>query len=240
MVDKLVNRPPEGNPDNVRLDPDLPPKYSGKSVEEIARMHAEAEKRLGEMRQQLGKERQEREAYASLQARAPAAKAKAELDPDDPESYISAKVQEAIQPYAQVLAKQQEASFHSEMDRMHPDWKDIVVDEGFGDWVAKSKVRLGLYNAANAGYDINSASELLENWKARQASEQTVEKAAKQAVKKEKDLRAVSSEKRGSKPTTERVLKRSDIRALKQHRPEEYSRMRADIERAYREGRVTE
>ena len=53
-LEKVIEEPEEANQDEPSTDDDLPEKYRGKSSQEIAKMHMEAEKLLGRQSSEVG------------------------------------------------------------------------------------------------------------------------------------------------------------------------------------------
>lgn len=136
-----------------------------------------------------------------------------------------------------IMARQAQAK--AEFERRHPDAMQVVQDKDFQEWVGKSRVRLELFQKANA-FDIDSGDELLNTYKelkaARAATQQTQlsddEKSAR-----DKTLRAASVDSGGTGESSKKIFKRADILKLMMN-PAKYREREAEIARAYQEGRV--
>ena len=121
----------------------------------------------------------------------------------------------------------------------HPDYLEIVGDPKFQEWVKESPIRTQLYVSAH-NYDLNSANELLGNWKERSLLSNTaVAEAAKQgkrteAMKNGKGVSRTSSESIAGK----KVYRRADLIRLRTNEPDRYEALQDEILSAYSEGRV--
>ena len=132
--------------------------------------------------------------------------------------------------------KQQEAL--ARLQSAHPDFKTIIQDQGFIDWVTKSKVRTELLRRADQSYDFDSADELLTLWKERQNVVNDTAKSETQA-RKESVKKASTGDTKGSAEAPSRKLyRRADIIKLMQNDPDRYMQLAEEIRTAYAEGRV--
>ena len=238
MNDKLVNRPPEGDPSQVTrpVEPVLPDKLAGKSTEEVADMYLNLERKMSEQALELGQLRRLTEATVTKsQPQAPP-----ELDPDNPQPYIDHKVSEALAPIAGTLYEQKQQQFEAKLTEKHPDWQDVAGTDEFANWISESNTRMQIYQMADSGMDYEAASELIGTYKAINGLDANANKAVEKAVKREQKIRATATERGGTGNQTMngKTIKRADIIALKQRNPEEYRRRQPEIVRAYKEGRV--
>lgn len=241
MDDKLVNRPPDGDPSGVTAQPEpMPEKYANKSAAEIAEMHLAAEKKLGEQALEIGMLRRTQEATV-LQ---PKPEPMPELDPDNPQAYIDhmleSKLAQALKPIAGTILEQQQTQFEAKLTQKHSDWQEVAGTEEFSNWIMESPVRQQIYQMADTGLDVEAASELLSTYKATQGLDVNATKAVEKAVKREKKIRATASERgsTGNQTIAGKTIKREDVIALRQRNPDEYRRRQTEIVQAYREGRV--
>ena len=196
----VVNLPPEGNPGLVQEQPQLPEKLQGKSVQEIADMYQNLESRMGDQSMEIGQLRRLNEA-AVQRVQEDVAKPPLEFDRDNPAPYIQQVVADTLRPVAGVLAEQKQESFEAKLTEKYPDWKDTVKDDAFGTWVGESEIRLNLFSQAHHLSDFSSAAELFDNWKNLNGIEQKADEAVQTAVKKERKLKAASTERGGSVDT---------------------------------------
>lgn len=223
---------------------DVPEKYRGKSVKEIAQMHMEAEKLIGRQGSEVGELRRIVDDYIRAQA---ASKQQLQAEPVEEEEFFAnprGAVDKAVESHPAI---QQAKQLNAEMIRnralaalqaTHPDYQQIVSDPGFQSWVSGSKVRQELLVRADRQFDFDAANELLSLYKERKgAAVQTVEaekQARKQAVRAATTTVSSGSDEAPSK----KMFRRADIIKLMQTDPDKYDMMQPEIMAAYREGRV--
>ena len=192
----------EVNPEEATLQPeepveeetttDVPDKYQGKSLEDVVRMHQEAEKLLGRQSSEVGELRKVVDDYISSTIQQPTENTETEEEIDfytEPEKAIAQAINnhpklKAAEEVTQAFAKQ---NAMQQLQSNHPDMQEILADEKFAEWIKGSKIRTQLFVQADQGYDAEAANELFNLWKERKAVvSQTVEaeKAGRrQAVK---------------------------------------------------------
>lgn len=227
---------------------DVPPKYRGKTAAEIARMHMEAEKLIGRQAQEVGEVRKLADELIKRQLEPKqevTATKEDEIDFfEDPKKAVSKAVEThpAIQEARQqaMLLKQQQTL--NRLQTEFPDFQQTVTDPAFAEWVKSSPVRMRLYAAADADYDFDAASELLNNWnyvkpKAASAPAQQAPeiKAAQKAAVKAATVDVGSN---ASTPTTSKIYRRADLIRLQLEDPDRYYQLQDEILAAYAEGRV--
>lgn len=223
---------------------DIPDKYQGKSLEDIVRMHQEAEKLLGRQSSEVGELRKTVDTFIQTQLakeeQAHASTAE-EIDFfDDPKRAVEhaianhPKLKEAEAVTAQM--KQSEAL--TRLKSTHPDFDKIITDQSFLDWVGKSKIRTQLLQSADKAYDFDAADELFSLWKERQnivaEAAQTETQARKQSVKNA----STGNTKGSGESPSRKVYRRADIIKLMQTDPDRYMSLAEEIRTAYAEGRV--
>ena len=124
----------------------------------------------------------------------------------------------------------------------HPDFKEIVADDEFKEWVGKSKVRQQLFMSADRNYNFDAADELISTFKALKGhrAQETQEEIERIRSTQEKSLNAASNPAVGgsSEPTGKKIYRRADLIRLNQRDPQRYEQMQDEIMRAYQEGRV--
>ena len=224
-------------------EPELPTKYQGKSMEEVIRMHQEAEKLLGRQSSEVGELRKAVDSLIQQQtqlSQTQAPQLEEEIDFfAEPEKAVRKAIEnhpkikeaeEASRQYKQNFAIQQ-------LQSKHPDMTSILQDERFGEWIKASKIRTQLLQQADKQFDYEAADELFTLWKERQSTVQqtaTAEKAErKQAVKS-----ASTGNARGSGEQAKKIYRRSDIIKLMKTDPDRYQSLADEIMKAYAEGRV--
>jgi hypothetical protein len=224
----------------------LPDKYQGKSATDIARMHQELEKRLGQQSSEVGELRQ---AFDDMVRQGMAQQAPApevtEVEEVDFFADPNAAVNQAIannpvmrQMQAATVQLQKEKSLTA-IQAKHPDMKDVIGTDKFQTWVKGSQFRQNLFAQADRNYDFAAADELLTLYKDTQGvvkSQAAVEKVAKKAELKKASTGSSRSNPEGQ--STRKVYRRRDIIELMNSDPKRYAAMSDEIMKAYAEGRV--
>jgi hypothetical protein len=243
-IEEQVTETPqeEQTPESV-VEQVIPEKYKGKSLDDIVRMHQEAEKMIGRQAQEVHEVRSLADQLLKRQLeadKAPAVESAPEVDffenPQD-------SIKRAIENNPAVLeAKQANLEFKrmktaQQLSAKHPDMATIVQDTGFQEWVKASQVRLGLYAKADAEFDFSSADELLSTYKElKQVRNNNVHETGKQ--QKAQALKAAGVDTGGSGEVAKKVYRRADLIRLKMTDPDRYEQLQPEIMAAYSEGRV--
>ena len=228
-------------------DDDLPEKYKGKSASEIARMHRELESRLGQQSQEVGELRKafDEMVKTSISAQQQPSAPEPEVDEMDFFADPTSAVQRAIDNHPSlkqaqaVAAEMAKSQSLAALQAAHPDMKEIVSDDGFKEWVGKSKIRQELFEKADRGYDFDSANELITLYKERQGViKQT---AAMEKTAQKNEVRKASTGSARSNPDgakSQKKFRRRDIIELMNRDPKRYEALQPEIMKAYAEGRV--
>ena len=235
----IVNAPDEGNAAEVeKPESSVPERYQGKTPDDLMKMADELRTTVDRMGNELGELRAYRD--QTLEKAAESDKG-AEQEPVDffenPEEAVRRIVNEATADIRKSFNQSSEDAVRERLTAQYPGWEDTVKSNDFQSWVAGSRHRVNLFVQANAA-DWDSATELLDTWGKIQGVEKTAEKAAEKAVDRDRKLRAVKTEKGSAGIDPRKILRRSDLRSLRQTNPERYNELLPDIKRAYEEGRV--
>jgi hypothetical protein len=240
------------NTEEVANEVEMPEKYKNKSLDEIVRMHQEAEKLIGRQAQEVGEVRKLADSLLKQQLEAKHDKQPEpaqEIDwYDDPQKAINQALESnpVLKQLQEQQAIQAQRAALDVIEKSHPDFVSVAQSEDFQQWVAGSKVRQRLYNDAN-NYDADSALELLDNYKSLRGLKQQKEetsKAADEALKKtdsegrSKALKAAAVQQGGTGETGKPVYRRADLIRLRMQDPARYESMADEILNAYAEGRV--
>jgi hypothetical protein len=225
----------------------LPDKYQGKSATDIARMHQELEKRLGQQSSEVGELRTAfdemvKNSMAAQQAPTPEVTEVEDVDFfADPKAAMNQAI--ANNP---VMRQMQEATVQLQKEKSlaaiqakHADMKDVIGSESFQTWVKGSQFRQNLFAQADTHYDFAAADELLTLYKDSKGAATrhvAVEKAAKKAELKKASTGSSRSNPEGK--TSRKVYRRTDIIELMNRDPKRYEAMQSEIYKAYAEGRV--
>ena len=229
--------------EEVKTEVEIPEKYKEKTLQEVISMHQQAEKLIGRQGTELGELRRVANSYVQNQPQTKQAEPEESNDDDffaNPKQAVDKAIQNhpKIRQAEQLTQEMQRSKALSSLKEKHPDFTDVVKDQGFQDWVNNSKVRAELFARADHRYDYDAADELISTWKEkRQVGSKTVEmekQARSQDIKSATTTVASGS---GEAPS-KKIFRRSDIRNLINSDPDKYESMLPEIVRAHREGRV--
>jgi hypothetical protein len=224
-----------------------PEKYKGKSLDDIIKMHQEAEKLIGRQAQEVGEVRKLADELIKRQITPQEQPAKAIEDDTDFFADPVKAVNKAVESHPAVVQAQQAAAQMARMQtanrlaQSHPDYTQVISDPEFASWVNESPVRQRLYAAADRQFDFDSANELLSNFKAlKKAKQDTVQQAAQQLQEQRtQTLKAATVAVDGATgETSKKIYRRADLIRLQMTDPERYMALQDDIMTAYTEGRV--
>lgn len=243
IEEQVTETPQEEQTPEPVVENVIPEKYKGKSLDDIVRMHQEAEKMIGRQAQEVHEVRSLADQLLKRQLeadKAPTVESAPEVDffenPQD-------SIKRAIENNPAVLeAKQANLEFKrmktaQQLSAKHPDMQTLVQDTGFQEWVKASPVRLSLYAKADAEFDFGSADELLSTYKElKQVRNNNVHETGKQ--QKAQALKAAGVDTGGSGEVAKKVYRRADLIRLKMTDPDRYEQLQPEIMAAYTEGRV--
>jgi hypothetical protein len=226
---------------------DLPDKYRGKSVAELAEMHSNLERLMGKQSQEVGELRKafDKMVQDSLAAKQQDATPEPELDDVDFYADPKAAFEKMLNNHptlrnAQEVALQmrkQEAL--AALQSAHPDMKEVLTNKQFQEWVGKSKIRQQLFEDADKNYNYEAANELFDLWKDRQAVVKQTAKVEKVAQKQEVKKAATGSARSNpDSQSSRKIYRRRDIIELMNKDPKRYEALQPEIMKAYSEGRV--
>ena len=221
--------------------PELPDKYRGKSVDDVIRMHQEAEKLMSRQAQEVGEVRKLADELIKSQLKPkPEPEVAEEVDFfENPQE----AVRRAVESNPKVLAAEQYAisvqrqQAQQTMMQKHPDAPAIVNDPEFQNWVRSSRVRERLFQQADAEYDFDAADELLSTFKELRQVKVKRDDSANDESRRQA-LKSASVDTGGSGESTKKIYRRADLIRLKISNPSKYEAMQDDIMAAYAEDRV--
>ena len=237
----------EEEPSVVEAEPteDTPAsKYSDKSHEEMIAILEERERHIGQQSNELGNMRQTFEAMARTQS----VPAQPEPEPVeeadffvDPQRAVDSRIDNhpALKQAQDMAQKLAYAQGLATLQQRHPDLKEVVGSNEFGQWVKSSPSRLRRYQYADQSGDIDEADDLIATYKQLNKSVATAKAAEKTAQKKAVRAAAVGGPRgNADAASSKRVYRRADIRQLMQTNPQRYEDLQPEIMAAYAEGRV--
>lgn len=220
---------------------DLPEQYRGKSVKDLVRMHQEAQSVLGRQGNEVGQLRRVVDDFIKAQTVQKQQTPEEEVDFfADPDMAINKAIERhpKVKQAEMMAAQMRQAAALNTLNTKHPDFKDIVNNNDFAQWVMNSKVRQELFRRADKGYDVDAADELISTWKERtnvaRQTAQVEQQSRKQAIKQASTGSSAAS----SEVSSKKVYRRSDIIDLMRKDPDRYMALSDEIMKAYAEGRV--
>jgi len=222
---------------------ELPDKYRHKSLDEIVRMHQEAEKLIGKQAQEVGEVRKLADELIKQNLSSRQQQTRVEEPEVDFFENPQKAVQRTVDSHPDIIAARQatlemkRAQIQQKLAQEHPDFGDIAKNEDFANWVKSSPVRIDLFKKADADFDYDAANELLSTYKELRSVKQKQTSDAGEATRKQ-NLRAVGVDVGGSGESSKRVYRRADLIRLKMQDPNRYEALSDEIMLAYQEGRV--
>jgi len=223
---------------------ELPQKFQGKSSSEIAEAYENLEKELGRKGQEIGELRKLTDSFLQTQIthNKETTTDTEDLDfYDNPEAAVRTIIERhpKFREFTQQTQQQQASMTAQQLEKTHPDFKDVVTSPDFQEWIEGSKIRQRLFKEADA-YDYDSADELLTIWKERQMISKTKEVEAEKETTRKAALKTGKGVSRTSSESTagKKIYRRADLIRLKQTDPNRYDTLAEEIFSAYQDGRV--
>ena len=237
----------EASPTEVQPEseePELPDKFKGKSVTEIVSSYENLEKELGRKGQEIGELRQLTDKILQQQVTTQTETAEEEEEVDffdDPNTAVSKAIENhpKFREFEEQQKVQSAQATTRQLEAAHPDYLEVVSDPKFQEWVKESPIRTQLYVHAH-NYDLNSAMELMGNWKERSLITNTAKAEEQKAIKRSEALRTGKAVSGGSSESTagKKIYRRADLIRLKTTNPQRYEDLQDEILSAYADGRV--
>ena len=226
----------------IEQKPELPEKYREKSLDEIVKMHQEAEKLIGKQAQEVGEVRKLADELIkqNLGSRQQTRQEEPEVDFfENPQKAVQRTVDNHpdILAARQVTQEMRRAQIQQRLAQEHPDFGDIAKDQDFANWVKSSPIRIKIFEQADSGYDFDSANELLSTYKQLRSVKQKQTSDDGEVTRKQ-NLKAVGVDVGGSGESSKKVYRRADLIRLKMQDPNRYDALSDEIMAAYQEGRV--
>jgi hypothetical protein len=222
---------------------ELPEKYRDKSLDEIVRMHQEAEKLIGKQAQEVGEVRR----LADELIKQNLGSRQQQTRQEEPEVDFFENPQKAVQRTVdnhpdilaarQVTLEMKRSQIQQRLAQTHPDFGDIAKDQDFANWVKSSPIRIKIFEQADSGYDFDSANELLSTYKQLRSVKQK-QNSDEGEVTRKQNLKAVGVDVGGSGESSKKVYRRADLIQLQLRDPDRYAALSDEIMQAYIEKRV--
>ena len=226
----------------IEQKPELPDKYRDKSLDEIVKMHQEAEKLIGKQAQEVGEVRKLADELIkqNLGSRQQTRQEEPEVDFfENPQKAVQRTVDNHpdILAARQVTLEMKRSQIQQRLAQEHPDFGEIAKDQDFANWVKSSPIRIKIFEQADSGYDFDSANELLSTYKQLRSVKQKQVSDDGEITRKQ-NLKAVGVDVGGSGESSKKVYRRADLIRLKMQDPNRYDALSDEIMAAYAEGRV--
>jgi len=233
----------EAAPEEDKPASDLPEKYRNKSLQDIVRMHQEAEKAIGRNANEVGELRRVVDSFITKQTELVTSKQEVPNDVDffaDPTGAVNRTVEShpAFKKLELLTQQQQQSAAQADMQKRHPDAAQLVQDSKFLEWVMASKIRQNLLVQADRAYDVDAADELFSTWKERQQLVQQTVSSETTARKASIKQAATGGSSAAQEPQSKKKYRRADIITLMKDNPDRYAMLAPEIRQAYAEGRV--
>ena len=226
----------------------VPEKYKGKSVEDIVKMHQEAEKMIGRQAQEVHEVRSLADQLLKQQLESNKTKQTTEQTQEedffaDPQSAVNRTVDQhpAVLAAKQASLDLKKMQTTQQLVNTHPDFMEIVQNTNFHDWVKSSPIRLDLLNKAEIDFDYNAANELISTYKELQqarAAQQSNQMKTVETKAQDTAMKAASVDVGGSGEVSRKIYRRADLIKLKMTDPDRYMALQDEIMSAYADGRV--
>jgi hypothetical protein len=221
---------------------EIPDKYRNKSLDDVIKMHQEAEKMIGRQAQEVGEIRKLADELVKNNLKTNTQNTQVEPEVDFFENPQQA-IQKTVSSHPDVLAARAAAQELRKMQTQqkiatsHPDYTEIIKDPGFAEWIKGSPVRVELYTKADSGYDFAAANELLSTYKELKSIKSKQAEDAGEATRKQ-NLKAASVDVGGTGEASKKIYRRADLIRLKMTDPQRYEMLADEIMQAYNEDRV--
>lgn len=213
-----VNGLQDKSVDSLEESFEVPDKYKGKTVAEIAKMHMDAEAKASRLGNEVGTLRQMADELLGLKQAKQMATQTEQRKPITTDEILEnpdEALERAIEDHPDVHKTKEEIQrlraeiSLTKFEREHPSYQDDLQNPEFVEWVKSNKVRVALGVAANGG-DYEAANSLWSLWDERNSE-------LKESKAKEKELRK-KQEKLGTLESggttgleTDRVYSRQDF-----------------------------
>jgi len=241
-LDVVEEQQQERLPQNEQLS-DIPNFYRDKSLEDVIKMHQEANKLIDRQGKEVGEIRK----LADELIKQNLSSNKQSIKEETPEVDFFENPKEAIRQtvdnHPDVVAGRQAAydfkkmQIQQKLAQEHPDFGQVASDPDFANWVKSSPIRINLFAKADGEFDYDSANELLTTYKQLRGVKAKQTSDAGEATRKT-NLKAASVDVGGSGESGKRVYRRADLIRLKMTDPNRYEALSDEIMQAYSEGRV--
>lgn len=240
----VEQEPTPQEPEAVEPSPEIPNKYQGKTAAEIIKMHQDAEMLIGRQGNEVGELRKIVDDMLAATAQTSEAPAEPVDFFADPQAAIAGAVKQTMDNDPRLKQLEQSAEIGKKqaaanaLASMHPDYLQVVNSPDFVDWVQKSPGRMKRFQKSHVDFDIETASEIIGDYKERQSLIGSTVSNAKGKRTDAVKQAATGSGKASAETRGKPVLSRDALIELKRTNPDKYYSMMPQIKQAYLEDRV--
>lgn len=241
-LDVVEEQQQERLPQNEQLS-DIPNFYRDKSLEDVIKMHQEANKLIDRQGKEVGEIRKLADELIKQNLSSNKQSIKEEAPEVDFFENPKEAIRQTVDNHPDVVAGRQAAhdfkrmQIQQKLAQEHPDFGRVASDPDFANWVKSSPVRINLFAKADGEFDYDSANELLTTYKQLRGVKAKQTSDAGEATRKT-NLKAAGVDIGGSGESGKRVYRRADLIRLKMTDPNRYEALSDEIMQAYSEGRV--
>lgn len=226
---------------------EIPAEFQGKSVAELAKIIQDRNQTIDRQGSELGYMRKTFDSMAQQNAQQ-SVPAQPEPEPEepvdffvDPQRAVDARIAShpALKQAEEVSRKLAYAQGQQALIAKHPDIREILSSDDFGNWIKGSPSRIRRFQMANESGDVDEADDLISTYKQLQGTVATAKQVEAQAQKKAVSAAAVGSTRGNSDTaTSKRIYRSADLRRMMRENPELWEERQEEFMRAYQEGRV--
>ena len=241
-LDVVEEQQQERLPQNEQLS-DIPNFYRDKSLEDVIKMHQEANKLIDRQGKEVGEIRKLADELIKQNLSSNKQSIKEEAPEVDFFENPKEAIRQTVDNHPDVVAGRQAAhdfkrmQIQQKLAQEHPDYGQVASDPDFANWVKSSPVRINLFAKADGEFDYDSANELLTTYKQLRGVKAKQTSDAGEATRKT-NLKAAGVDIGGSGESGKRVYRRADLIRLKMTDPNRYEALSDEIMQAYADGRV--
>ena len=241
-LDVVEEQQQEKLPQTEQLS-DIPNFYRDKSLEDVIKMHQEANKLIDRQGKEVGEIRKLADELIKQNLSSNKQSIKEETQEVDFFENPKEAIRQTVDNHPDVVAGRQAAydfkkmQIQQKLAQEHPDFGQVASDPDFANWVKSSPIRINLFAKADGEFDYDSANELLTTYKQLRGVKAKQTSDAGEATRKT-NLKAASVDVGGSGESGKRIYRRADLIRLKMENPNRYEALSDEIMQAYSEGRV--
>lgn len=201
----------------------LPEKYKNKSVEDVVKMHQEAEKALSRQGQELGEYKRLAHTLAETGVRASTEPPKERIPVtteellENPDKTLENAIDShpAVKKARETAENLERQLAQNDFESKHPSFRDDVKDPEFSDWVQKNPFLVKLAVSADR-FDMDAADQLWSLWEEKKSLKaESKKKHETETIKRKQEKAGTLEGASGTDASSETVYNRADIRELK-------------------------